>query len=64
MTTQHNLTDEQLCLLADWQDLTPSDRKAIRQILQHLLQTSLDLRVRQEWINQRKLEDEKMAQAA
>jgi hypothetical protein len=41
MTTQHNLTDEQRCLLANYEDLTDDDRKMVSALIQHILELSL-----------------------
>ena len=56
MTVQQ-LTDDQRCLLTDWEDLTEKDRKAINKLLQHLLRISLELRSRRAWMEKAGVED-------
>lgn len=41
MTTQSNLTDEQQCLLANFDDLTDDDRKMVTAFIEHILKLSL-----------------------
>lgn len=63
MTNQH-LTDEQLSLLGKWDDLSRKDRKAITQLLDHLLKISLDRRARRDWMNAHGATDVLRPQAA
>jgi len=41
MTTQHNLTDEEQNLLANFSDLTEDDRKVTLAFIHHILELSL-----------------------